>query len=393
MKDFSWPLMENAITKSDRIKLASFIITTDKFTNGPEVRKFEQQWAEWVGSKYALMVSSGSTANFLIIASAIKHYGLNPGDKVLVPACTWVTNVAPVIQLGLQPIFCDINLENFSFDIQHMIAIKQQHPDIKAIFVTHLLGYSADNEAYQNIFPDALIFDDICESHGCKGLNGKRRGADSLAASFSFYFGHHITTIEGGMVNCNDENLYELMRMQRSHGLARESNNKLQYQIKYPDIDPQFLFVADGYNFRSTDFNAVLGQNQLPRLDGFINIRQHNFQKFVILSQDYSYILHPTQWQQGNSNYAFPLICHNPVIASQLRAALTNRNIEHRPIVSGNLLRQPFLSNYTMGAPKDSYNVDKLHDCGVYVGNSQFVTNKHLEVLQEVLEEVQSYNV
>jgi CDP-6-deoxy-D-xylo-4-hexulose-3-dehydrase len=374
MKEMRWPLMKNAITWSDKFRLVKFLLTTDRLTNGPKVREFEAEWARWVGSKHALMVSSGSTANTLLMAAVKEKYKLKDGDKVLVPACTWVTNISPVFQLGFTPIFCDVNIDNYSFDMDHMAAIAKKHPDIKVIFVTHLLGFSADNEAYQAMFPDALILDDVCESHGCTGPTGVRRGANSIAASFSFYFGHHMTTVEGGMVNTNDTELYELMRMKRSHGLARESGNPTKYGEQYPDIHPQFLFMTDGYNFRSSEINAVIGLSQLPRLDQYVEQRRANFRLFVqiiLRNQDKFY---PVKWQEGNSNFAFPFICRTPEITHKMKLAFERHGVEHRPIVGGNLLRQPFLKGYKFGTPRKDSTVDLLNDNGVYIGNSHFVT-------------------
>ena len=152
-----WPLMEETITLKDRVKMASFVLTSSRLTNGPKVREFEEKWSQWLGVKHSLYVSSGSTANTLLVSSMKEHFGLKDGDKVLVPACTWVTNIAPVIQAGLEPIFCDINLENYSFDLDELKYVAQQHPDIKAVFITHLIGLSSDVEKVCEIFPDALI--------------------------------------------------------------------------------------------------------------------------------------------------------------------------------------------------------------------------------------------
>ena len=383
-----WPLMKNAITWEDKFQLIKFLITNDRLTNGPQVREFERQWAEWVGSKHALMVSSGSTANTLIISAVKELYGLKDGDKVLVPACTWVTNISPVFQSGLKPIFCDVNLDNFSFDLEHMAEIAKKHPDIKAIFVTHLLGFSAENEKYAEIFPDALILDDVCESHGCTNESGVKRGNRSIAASFSFYFGHHMTTIEGGMVNTNNTQLYELMRMKRSHGLARESGNLKKYADQYPDIHPQFLFMTDGYNLRSSEINAVLGMSQLKRLDRMIEQRRANFREFVTIMDAHQDKFYPVRWQEGNSNFAFPFICRNPELTKKMKEVFEKNGVEHRPIVGGNLLRQPFLQGYKMGTTRKSYNVDLLNDNGVYIGNSHFVKNSDMKWLAKVLGEL-----
>lgn len=377
-----WPLIKNAIKFTDRLKLCKFILTSDRYTNGAKVREFESMWSDWIGCKKSLMVSSGSTANFLLLASIKEKYNLKNGDKVLVPACTWVTNVSPIIQLGLTPIFCDINLNNFSFDIEHMQKIQKQH-DIKVIFITHLLGFSAENEKYKKIFPEAIILEDVCESHGCKSETGEFRGKEN--GTFSFYFGHHMTTIEGGMITTNDDDLYELMRMKRSHGLARESGNLKKYTEKYTNIHPQFLFVTDGYNFRSTELNAILGIQQLPRLNGFIEKRKNNFSLFVNLIKKYEHLFYEIDNQSGNSNYAFPFICKDPKIKNQLIKVFDENEIEHRPIVSGNLLKQPFLFNYDFGVKKKKYNVDIVNDNGLYIGNSQFVSDKDMNTLSKII--------
>ena len=393
--------MDNAITESDKVELVKFILTSDRYTNGPKVKEFEQAWSNWLGCRHSLMVSSGSTANFLLLAAVKEKFNLKNGDKVLVPACTWVTNISPVFQLGFQPIFCDINLENFSFDLEHMEQISKAHPDIKMIFVTHLLGYSADNEKYSQIFPEAIILDDICESHGCLTPAGDKRGANSLGATFSFYYGHHMTTVEGGMVCTNNSELYELMRMKRSHGLARESGNLEKYASQYPEIHPQFLFMTDGYNFRSSDLNAILGLAQLKRLDENIEKRRQNFAQFVDLISGYKNLFYPVVLQEQNSNFAFPFLCKERETVIKLKELFDADQIEHRPIVGGNLLRQPFLKRYTMtsnnpntvafgtfGATRDSYNVDILQDNGLYIGNSQFVTENHFVKLATILEKL-----
>jgi CDP-6-deoxy-D-xylo-4-hexulose-3-dehydrase len=251
-----------------------------------------------------------------------------------------------------------------------------------------LLGFSAENEKYSEIFPNALILDDVCESHGCTSPNGVRRGANGLASSFSFYFGHHMTTIEGGMVNTNNQELYELMRMKRSHGLARESGNLKKYADQYPDIHPQFLFMTDGYNLRSSEINAVLGMSQLPRLDRMIEQRRDNFRQFCSIMWNHQDKFHPVTWQEGNSNFAFPFICKTPELAKKMKEVFSREGVEHRPIVGGNLLRQPFLKGYKFGTPKKEYNVDLLNDNGVYIGNSHFVTSQDLDWLERTLGEI-----
>lgn len=370
--------MHNSITWRDKYELIKFIVFSDRFTNGPKVREFEEAWSKWIGSKYSLYVSSGSTADYLLIASVKERFKIPDGAKVLLPACTWVTNVSPVLQCKLEPVFCDISLEHFSFDLE-----KLPKDDVAIVFVTHLLGIDAPMEALKDRYPNAIFLEDICESHGVEGPHGMRRGGTSSTGStFSFYYGHHMTTIEGGFVSTNDKELYELMRMKRSHGMAREMSPDYYKAAadKYPDIDSRFLFLTDGHNFRNTELGAVLGLSQLKRLDDSIAIRRLNFSFFVNeLKQleDHFYIPNDSR---GNSSFCLPLICKHAKLMPRLKKAFEEAGIENRPIVGGNLLRQPFLAKYKhIKAP----NADILNDQGVYVGNSQFVT---LEMVAKLIE-------
>ena len=383
-----WPLMQDTITLKDRMKMSLFLLTSSRLTNGPKVRKFEEKWSEWLGVKHSLYVSSGSTANSLLVSSVKEHYGLREGDKVLVPATTWMTNVAPVIQAGLTPIFCDINLKDFSFDIEELKYVASKHSDIKAVFITHLIGLSSNVEKVREIFPDALIIEDVCESHGVEGPDGKKRGSDSIGSTFSFYFGHHMTTIEGGMVCTNNTELYELMRMKRSHGMARESSPDVfeTYAEENPDIDKMFLFMTDGYNFRNHEVCAVLGLSQLKRLDKNIQIRRENYKKF------HTDIVHVPgfgipQYQKGNSSFSFPIITYNNNI-NEIKTELKKNGIEYRPVISGNLLRHPAFRKYKLCSERKLPNVEILHTSGLYVGNSQFVNSKKIDKLIGILEEV-----
>jgi len=377
--------MEDTISFRDRLKMATFLMTSSRLTNGPKVREFESKWSEWLGVKHSLYVSSGSTANSLLIAAVKEHYNLKDGDKVLVPATTWMTNIAPVFQNGLQPIFCDINLQNFSFDIDELKYIATQHPDIKAVFITHLIGLSSDVEKVREIFPNALILEDVCESHGVEGPDGKKRGSDSVGSTFSFYFGLHITTIEGGVVCTNNTELYELMRLKRSHGMAREGSPHMfkKYSEENPDIDPAFLFMTDGYNFRNHEVCAVLGLSQIKRLDKNIEIRRKNYQYWMqnLLSGlgTNNYII--PENQIGNSSFSFPIIAKDKSLTDYLKRTFKKTDIEYRPIISGNILMHPAFKKYKLCTAKESSNVSVLHSNGLYVGNSQFVNDEKIDRL------------
>jgi len=393
MGKLSWRLMDNAITFRQKLKLAYFVLTSNKFTNGPKVREFENVWSKWVGSKHSLFVSSGSTANYLLIAAIKEKYGLVDGDKVLVPACTWMTSVAPIFQNKLTPIFIDISLDNYCIDSEDLLKVKEIHPDIKLVFTTHLLGFHSDIEKIREIFPDALVAEDSCEAHGVKDHLGNRMNPNSLGATFSFYFGHHITTIEGGFISTNDSELYDLMRMKRSHGLAREASPETykKYQELYPEIIPTFLFVTDGYNFRNDELSAVLGLEQIKSLDKFINIRNENYKNYYELIKNLPNLFYVPICENTMSSFTLPIVCKNKKVYNLLIENFKKHNIEYRPLVAGNLLRQPFLKNYKFDYEKEIFNADIIHELGLYIGNSQFIRNKHLALLEEILLEVKQY--
>ena len=379
---YKWPLMKDTVTKRDRLRLAKFILTSDRLTQGKEVRKFEEQWSEWLGVKHSLFVSSGSTANLLLVSAWKDLYEIPEEVKVIVPACTWVTNVAPIIQCGLTPVFCDINLEDYSFDLDKLQELRDEHGDgIYGIFVTHLLGFPAKVEKIREIFPNAHILEDVCESHGAVLENGKRAGTYDVGGTFSFYFGHHMTTIEGGMVSTNDPELYDLMRMKRSHGLARESIYFDTYKALYPSVNPQFLFVTEGYNFRNTDLAAVLGQSQLKRLDNMIEIRNRNYERYLEIIKRVETEFYVPNPGGKVSSFCFPLVCRNFDTAEYLETLLKEYHIEYRPIVSGNLLRQPFLNKYSAYCPS----ADIAHERGLYIGNNHFVNENNLGQLDEIM--------
>lgn len=366
-----WPLMQTAITESDKKCLVDFITSSNKYTCGKMVKQFEDDWSHWLGCKHSVYVTSGSTANLLLMAAVKELYNIPNGSKVLVPTCTWVTNVSPVFQLGLEPVFCDVDLERYSFDLHNL-----PEEDIAIIFITHLLGLNAPVEQLRERYPNAIFIEDICESHGVVGPDGTKRGASGVGSTFSFYYGHHMTTIEGGMISTNNTDLYELMLLKRSHGMARHllPENYEKTIAKYPNINPQFLFLTDGYNFRNTELNAVLGIEQLKRLDDNIAIRRKNFECFIKhLNPDIFYIPYN---DPGNSSFAFPFICKKRGDVQKLQTIFNELDIEHRPIVSGNLLLHPFLDRWknTVQTP----NVTILNDNGIYIGNNQFVTEDML---------------
>lgn len=389
MSEYDWPLMKDTLTWCDRWKLAKFVMTTDKFTQDKKVEEFEAEWSKWLEVKHSLFVTSGSTANFLLLDAVKELYFKDKKRiKVLVPACTWVTNINPVMQLGMEPVFCDINLYDYSFDLDNAYAISKKHK-IDIVFTTHLLGLPANIYQLGKMFPDAIMLEDVCESHGAKDMMGHKVGSVSNGSTFSFYFGHHMSTIEGGMISTNNFDLYNLMRMKRSHGMSRVSINPDQYADVYPDIDSQFLFVTAGYNFRNTELGAVLGLSQLPKLDAFIKQRKKNYAKFIELMKIHSkhkfHVPGDAYAEEGNSSFCFPLIARDSYTKEQLIRRLKINFIEYRPVVGGNLLRQPYMIGHKIACKKGPYNVDIVHENGIYIGNNQFVGDKELDTLETII--------
>ena len=380
-----WPLMKDCITDEDKKSLVDFIQTSNRYTNGPKVKEFEKQWSEWLGVNHSLFVSSGSTANMLLLSAIKTRYNLKDGDKVLVPAMTWVTNIAHIIQLGLKPIFCDVDNKNFSFDLEHMAMLHQEHPDIRLVFVTHLFGIPAPINEFKRIIPNAFYIEDCCESHGAE-IYGKKVGTLSEGSTFSSYFGHHMTTVEGGFVSTDDTELYELMRAKRSHGLARECSDEVyqEYIKQYPDVDKRFMFITDGYNFRNTEFGGVLGLSQLPRLDSIIERRREVCDKFYDMLLDYWDVFELPDFE-GNSSFCLPFILKDRAERIKFQEHLESKGIETRPLCSGNLLRQPFLSEYEPF--KEFPKVDYLHYHGFFIGNNHLITDDDIEKLKTIIDD------
>lgn len=392
MKEYKWPLMKDSMTFCDRMKMAKFIFTSNKFTQGPKVEEFELAWSKWIAQKggafpYSLFVTSGSTANFLLVDAVMRLYNIPTGSKVIVPAVTWVTNINPIIQLGLKPIFVDVNLDDFSFCKDSLKIAAQQHPDVKMVFTTHLLGFPAPVNEFKEIFPNAVFIDDVCESHGCKDEYGVKVGANSTGATFSFYFGHHMSTIEGGMITTNNYELYDLMKMKRSHGLARNSDIFELYAAEIEDIDPQFLFMEAGYNFRNTELAAVLGLSQLPRLDGFIENRRKRYAEFVKLINNTNLFTILSE-SPCNSSFCFPFVAKDIHTKEKLIKAFKENGIEYRPVVGGNLLKQPYLKKIPHNYFTVKDNANLIHKNGVYIGNNQFVNQNDMAMLAAILEDL-----
>ena len=378
-----WKLQENVLEDKDKKALVNYIEHTDRFTQFERVKLFERMWSEWLGCKYSVFVNSGSSADLLMLDAIKELYGISDGREVLVPSVTWATNITSVIQAKLQPVFVDVNLDDLSFDYEELERKMTQKTRI--ILVTHLLGIPANIEILRYIAHkhDLILLEDCCEAHGATH-RGKKVGTFGEASTFSFYWGHHMTTIEGGMVCTDNEHLYDLLVMKRSHGLARELNpDKHEYhKQEYPNADFNFLFLTNGYNVRNTELHAEIGIAQLVRIDEYIKIRNNNYNSFVkILDgiKDKLYIpIH-----EGISSFCLPFIFKEGEKKEYLQNRLRQEGIETRPIVGGNLLRQPCFKH--LGLFSDYTNAEIIHLNGFYIGNNQYVNEERLSLLKSIL--------
>jgi CDP-6-deoxy-D-xylo-4-hexulose-3-dehydrase len=383
---FNWSLINDSITDNDRKVLSEFCLTSKRFTNGLKVKEFEQQWSNWLGVKYSVMVNSGASANYIQIAIA-KH--LKGAGEVIVPAMAWVSDCSSVINLGMDLVFVDVNISNFSMSVD---ALKKAiTPKTKAIMLVHGLGFNAINDEIIKLAKDnnILLIEDVCESHGAK-YNNIRVGSFGDMSCFSFYFGHHITTVEGGIICTNNEEIYQLALMFRSHGFTREASTKIQneYKSKYPDLNPLFTFSVPGFNMRSTEWNAVLGLEQIKRLDFNIEARRNNLN--IWLSNLDPNLYHTQYDVEGNSNFALPLITSPSCDINKVCSILENKKIEYRlgTIGGGSQTSQPYVLNSNHKIVGNLTNSTYIHNNSLYVGNHPELTKDQIVELCKELNNV-----
>jgi CDP-6-deoxy-D-xylo-4-hexulose-3-dehydrase len=364
---FKWPLINDNITQSDREVLSDFVLTTDRFTNGPKVKEFEHAWSEWLGVKYSTMVGSGAASNY-ITTSIVRELKGQQGE-IIVPPIGWVSDVSSIINTGFLPVFVDVDLDSMAISYENIKnAINE---NTKAIVLVHALGFNGINDKIIELASenDLILIEDCCESHGAT-YRGKKVGSYGDMSCFSFYFGHHMTTIEGGMLCTNNEEIHALARMFRSHGMTREASNKTHDRYARPDVNPLFTFAVPGYNMRSSEINAVLGLEQIRRLDHNIEKRQQNLNTWLTHLDDSRYYVDYNV--EGSSNYALPLIlAKDNHKMNKVCKILEEERVEYRlgTAGGGNQARQPYLERYAHKVVGSLKTANYIHDNGLYIGN------------------------
>ena len=365
------------------LKIKNVILTQNK-----HVEKFEKEWSKWLGVKYSVFVNSGSSANLLTI-TIIKNL-FKKKNKIILPALTWSSDVSSVIHNNLKPVFVDINPNTLSMNTDQVI--KKIDKNTLAVFLTHAQGFNGlNNQLLKAIKKNkTILIEDVCESHGAS-FNKKKLGTFGLISNFSFYYAHHLSTIEGGMICTNNKSIYETARILRGHGMARELNNKRLENIiqkKYPKLSPKFIFLYPGYNFRNNEIGAILGSSQLKRLNKNNKIRALNLKYFLKLLDPKKY--KTDYYLDGNSNYAFPLLLikKNIPIRNLFERYLEKNGIEFRRgnAGGGNQLRQPYLKKYVRKINLKYFNnVEDVHHFGYYIGNNPTLTFKKIKNLCLIL--------
>lgn len=361
---------------ADEVIAATEVMLSTRVTMGEQTRAFEALWARRCGRKHGIMVNSGSSANLLLLAALVETGRLAPGDEVLVPAVGWSTTLFPVAQVGLVPVIVDVDPRTLNLDPAS--AAKARTAKTRAVMAVHLLGQPADLG-----YDDLLVIEDACGAHGAT-IGGREVGGFGVGATFSFFFSHHITTVEGGMIVCDDDELADAIRSLRAHGWVRERSDRAALAAAHPEIDPRFLFVSPGYNLRPTDMAAAFGLVQAARLDAWVAQRRENHADWCARLADLPGVtVFPEAPGTTHAGFAFPILVEGDRAACM--AALEARGIETRPISGSNLARQPAFARVPARTPVPLPVADAVHTAGFFVGNSHAFGPSHGERLAAAL--------
>ena len=396
-----YKLLDDAFSKSDIAKGVK-VLKSKQITMSKETKTFEKNFAKKIGVKFALMVNSGSSANLIALFSSINPLQKNPlkkGDEVIIPAICWSTSLWPIIQAGLKPIFVDVDLDTLNMSIKDLE--KKITRKTKAIMCVHILGLPTDMTKIKSICRKRklIMFEDTCESLGTT-YNKKHLGTFGDYGMYSFYYSHQITSGEGGMVVCGSEKNYNILKSLRSHGWSRDTKFHKNIVKKYKSLDENFLFINSGFNLRPTDIQAAIGNNQLKRLDKFINIRNENRKKII------NCLKKSPKWN-GQFNFIMPnknispswfglAVLVNPLYKDKIKKFLkfiNKKKIETRPILSGNFNNQPASKLYNISYKKNSFPIsDLIQDTGFFLGiHTKKINSKKLNFLSTNLLKIDQF--
>lgn len=381
MKDIK--LVSDTIDNVDIKRLINWLSGEQipRLTKGPVTVEFEKKWSSYLGTRYTTYVNSGSSAIILTLA-ALKQRGLK-NDKIVVPTLSWLTDVSSVMQLGLQPILCDCNLNDLSVDLIHLEELfKKNCPSV--LILVSVLGLVPDMEKIQSLCKqyDVLLIEDVCESMGSK-YKDKYLGTFGNVSLFSLYYGHHLSTIEGGLICTDDEELYYIINSMRSHGWDRDWPIEIQnaYRQKYAvsDFDALYTFYYPGFNFRATDLQAYIGLTQIDKLESFSKTRNSNFNLYT---KHLTKNILPITNDPDNfiSNFAYPYVSEN---RTKIVSNLIENNIEVRPLIAGSMGKKPFW--YERYGHISLPNADLINAKGFYIPNHQDLNSEDISRICEII--------
>jgi CDP-4-dehydro-6-deoxyglucose reductase, E1 len=367
--------------------LAEFIINEEILSMNKECKKFEESFAAKQGRKYAVYVSNGSVANLLLIQSLLNTGQLKRGGKVGFSALTWPTNVMPLIQLGLSPIAIDCEVETLNVS---PAKLSEYIKDLDALFLTNVLGFCDDLPTLKKLCDEnnVLLIEDNCESLG-SSVDGTLLGNFGIASTFSFFVGHHMSTIEGGMVCTDDDRLHDYLVMGRAHGwdrnLTPESQQNLREDAGIDDFYAKYTFYDIASNFRPTEINGFIGNTQMPYWDEIVGKRVENYHAFASAMKENDNFY---QYQLGHmdtiSNFSMPVVCKTSELAERYKALFQDAGVEIRPVIAGNMTKQPFYKKY-VDDQASRPNSDLVHANGFYFGNNPEMTGEEIATLCELL--------
>ena len=372
IKKLKYPLMRNNILKDDINKVINYLKKENILTQNKQVLKFEKIWSKWLGVKYSVFVNSGSSANLLSIQLLKIKYP--QGGEVIVPPLTWSSDVASLIHCGFKPVFVDIDIETLGMNTDKIIS--KINKKTRAVFISYIQGFNCLTDKLLKYLrkKNIELIEDVCESHGAKFKN-KKLGTYGWTSNFSFYYAHHMSTIEGGMICTNDKKAYYNLLMLRSHGMIREvkDNNFQNYmKNKFKDLNSKFIFYHAGYNVRNNEIGGIIGQNQIKRLDSNIKKRNSNLLYFLKNLDSKKYFVDFNTY--GQSNYALNVVLKykDKKFIKNLMDTLDINGVEYRlgSAGGGNQLRQPYLKDIIKSQKAKSFkNTEHIHFYGLYIGN------------------------
>jgi len=384
--------MRNNILREDLDAVIEYLEKDDPIlTQSTNVRAFETEWSQWLGVKHSVFVNSGASANLLTMAVLRIRYP--EGGEVIVPPLAWVSDIASVLQNGFTPVFVDIDPRTLSMDPRQVLA--RISDKTRAVFLTHVQGFDGlTDELVAELDRRGIpLIEDVCESHGATH-NGKKLGAFGWISNFSFYYAHHMSTIEGGMVCTDDDNVYQQVRMLRSHGMVREASDsgvKAAYKRDYPELNPEFIFSYAAYNVRNTEIGGIMGRSQLKRLDHNVARRNQNLRRFLDLIDASKY--RKDFKLEGCSNYAFNLVLNEPDddLVECVMKKMRDSGVEFRrgSAGGGNQIRQPYLKGIVPeGHHLQFPEVEHVHFYGFYIGNFPDLSDQEVDELCAILNSV-----